>query len=236
MIWWTLGAAMAWEVADAGQALPGSTRAVIVVTPGVQPQAVFPWVETFEQEGLDAWTATLSAHGQSLEEATTRLGEALSALEGDTVVAAHGYGGVLVLLSGAEPTRLALVGVPLTAQVTETIARHPGEIVSEGMPFPSELVGPLPLEPYSGELGAAYHLWASAFPTYTPPTMPTLVVGSNADPIAPPEITRLPSQDWPARSWHRAGMLGVAEDDLSHAGLLSDGRIAGMVARYLSES
>jgi len=236
MMWWMLPAAAAWDLADAGQVSPGATKAVIVVTPGVQEQAAFGWVETFEAEGLDAWVATQPARGQTLDETVAGLGAVLE-LQGDgVVVAAHGYAGVLVLLSGFEPERLALVGTPLAAQVTPTIAAHPGEVVSEGWPFPEELTGSLPMAPYSGALGGAYLEWASDFPEYPTPAMPTLVVASNADPIAPPEITRLPSLAWPERSWHRAGMLGVAESDLSHAELLSDGRIAGMVARFLAES
>ena len=235
MMWWTLGAALAWDMADAGQAVPGATRAVVVVTPGVQPQATLTWVETLEAEGLDAWTATQPSEGQTLQETVDGLAAVLELQERELVVAAHGYAGVLVLLSGYEPARLALVGTPLAAQVAPTVARHPGEVVSEGFPFPAELTGALPMSPYSGALGGAYLAWVTDYPELSTPTMPTLVVGSNADPIAPPETCRLPSRDWPEREWHRAGMLGVAEEDLSHAELLSDRRVAGMVARFLAE-
>jgi hypothetical protein len=235
MIWWTLGAALAWDVTDAGEAVPGATKAVIVVTPGVSRQAVFTWVEIFEQEGLDAWTATLPSEGQSLDAAVEGLGEAFATLDEDVVIAAHGYAGVLVLLAGLEPKRLVLAGVPLSEQVTTTIAVHPGEVVSEGLPFPEELTGHLPLEPYSGDLGGAYFRWASDFPEYAAPLTPTLVVGSNIDPIAPPETCRLPSRDWPDRAWHRAGKLGVAEEELEHSELLTHPRTARMVARFLDE-
>lgn len=111
--------------------------------------------------------------------------------------------------------------------------RDPGAVVSEGMPYDPSWVGDLPSVPYSGHLGTAYASWATDFPEYRVPAIPTLVIASNIDPIAPPEVTRLPSLDWPARSWHRAGMLGVAEQDLTHAQLLTHPRTARMVARFL---
>ncbi|MCP4805610.1 MAG: hypothetical protein GY913_10940 [Proteobacteria bacterium] len=236
MTWLTISTAFAggWNLVDVGADVPG-TQAIIVATPGVPGEAYLPWVDVFEQGGLNAWLLELPPRDQSVEQAVTELDAALSHIEGDWVVAAHGYAGVLLLLAEPHAARMALVGTPLAAHVATPRLRDPGSVVSEGLPFDPALLGDLPGEPYSGHLGTAYAVWATDFPDYRAPQIPTLVVGSNIDPVAPPEITRLPSLDWTAREWHRAGMLGVAEEDLSHAELLSHPRTARMVGRFLAD-
>ena len=223
-----------WDLTDAGAENPGPP-VVIVCTPGVPGEAYLPWVEGFEELGLDAWTLELPPKNQTAEQAADELATALAEIQDDYAIAAHGYAGVLVLLAAPSATRMALVGTPLAAQVATPRLRDPGGVVSQGMPFEDDLLGGLPGEPYSGQLGTAYATWAEAFPEYAPPTVHTLVVASNIDPIAPPEITRLPSLGWPDREWHRAGMLGVAEQDLTHAELLTHPRTIRMIGRFLGE-
>lgn len=236
MLWLTIPTALAssWALTDAGAQKPG-VRAVIVCTPGVPGTAYLPWAHALEKAGLDAWMVELVTPDQSVDQAVDGLQAALGQVPDGWVLAAHGYGGVLALLAEPRASRMALVGTPLSAHVVPPMLRDPGAIVSEGMPFDPAWIGDLPSTPYSGQLGTAYAAWATDFPDYRAPAHPTLVVASNIDPVAPPEITRLPSQDWPARSWHRAGMLAVAEQDLTHAQLLTDARTARMVARFLAD-
>jgi hypothetical protein len=210
--------------------------ALLVSTPCVAPEALIPWGEALEEAGLDAWILSFEARNQTSEELVVGLQESLQWFgDRELVIAAHGYAGVLVLLADTPARRLALVGTPLAAQVVPPLLLEPGAVVSEGLPFAPELLGPLPTAPCSGQVAQDYARWATAFPDYAVPQQPVLVVASNIDPVAPPESVRLPSLDWPQRSWHRAGMLGVGLVDPSHGTLLTDERIEAMVVRFLVE-
>lgn len=225
---------LAFELVDIGASLTG-TAALVVVTPGVQAEAYLAWTNALEDQGLDAWLVRFPAPDQTVDSVTNGLAQAYETLaaEREVVVAAHGYGGAFVLLSGIQPERLALVGTPLgphAAPLTMPPAPH---VVAEGLPC--TLVGSLPLEPYAAEVGLAYRAWTTEFPSYTPPKAPTLLVASGLDCVAPPETVRLPSQDWPDRHWERTGKLGLDLGELDHAMLLSDERLAHRVARFLAE-
>ena len=210
--------------------------AVLVATPCVAPEALLPWGEALEEAGVDAWILSFEARNQSPEELVLGLQEALRWFgDRELVLGAHGYAGVLVLMAETPAKRVALVGTPLAAQVVPPQTQAPSEVVSEGLPYPPELLGELPTEPCSGKLGHAYAQWATDFPSYPVPQQPVLVIASNIDPVAPPESVRLPSLDWPDRAWHRAGMLGVGLEDPTHAALLTDERVEGMVVRFLAE-
>ena len=210
--------------------------ALLVSTPCVAPEGLIPWGEALEEAGLDAWVLSFEARNQSPEDLVLGIQEALRGFgDRDLVIAAHGYAGVLVLMADTPARRLALVGTPLAAQVVPPMLRETAPVVAEGLPYAPELLGPVPGVPCSGQLGEAYARWAMDFPEYPVPQQPVLVVASNIDPVAPPESVRLPSLDWPQRSWHRAGMLGVGLVDPTHGDLLTNDRIQGMVVRFLAE-
>ena len=92
------------------------------------------------------------------------------------------------------------------------------------------------MEPYAAELSLAYRAWTMDYPDYPVPRGETLVIASGLDCIAPPEAVRLPSQDWPHRTWERTGKLGLDLGELDHAGMLSDPQLADRMARYLAQS
>lgn len=221
---------------DAGRARPDARPALVVVTPGVSPTAYTVWVEAVEDAGLDAWLVTFPGVSWTLDDAVAGLGGAFDAValgREVPVVAAHGYAGVLVLLAGVQPAALALVGAPLGPQPVPVLTRPPVGGAALGLPWAPELLGPLPVEPTSGALGRAYAAWAVSLPDYAPPRCPTLVVASGIDPVAPPEVVRLPSQSWPDRRWLRVGMLGLDPKELTHGELLTDPDLAAELAAFL---
>lgn len=224
---------LGWELIDVGASLSGAA-ALVVVTPGVRPEAYLAWTNALEEHGLDAWMIHFPAEHQSVDGITEGLQAAYTQLaeDRDVVVAAHGYGGTFVLLSGIDPSRMALVGSPLGPHAAPLVMGPEPYVVAEGMPC--SMVGDLPLEPYSAEVGLAYRQWTREMPAYSAPVSPTLLVASGLDCIAPPETVRLPSQDWTDRHWERTGKLGLDLGELDHAMLLSDERLADRMARYLA--
>lgn len=223
---------------DAGKAMPEARPALVLVTPGVPVSAYEVWVNAVEREGLDAWTLSFEPGEQGPDEVVAEVSGAFATLaqgRPTPVVLAHGYGGVFALLAEIEPSRLILVGTPLAAQpVAVQVRPEPGARAS-ALPWDPELLGELPAAPYSGALSRAYAGWATEFPAYKAPSCPTLLVASTRDPVAPPEVVRLPSQGWPARTWVRPGPLRYDTHDLSHAELLSDPDLARQVARFAAE-
>lgn len=220
---------------DAGAPRPHARPALVVVTPGLPRAATLPWTDALEEQGLDAWTFAVSPRGQDVDAVLAELREAWAALGGgreQPVALAHGYGGVLLLLAGLDPAALVLVGTPLAAHPVAVQVVAPEGPVAERWPMDSALLGGLPVEPYSGELGRAYAGWAVRMPPLAPPGCPTLLVASNLDPVAPPELVRLPSAGWPQRSWRRAGLLGLDPREPSHAELLRDPALARELARF----
>lgn len=238
-----IGAALAQAPAngtlvDAGQAMPSARPALILVTPGVPVDAYLVWIDAVESAGLDAWTLRFQPGAQTVEEVVlgVRAGFAALSLDRETpALLAHGYGGVFALLAELQPARMALVATPLAAQpVAVRVRPEPGALATT-LPWDPALLGALPAEPYSGALGRAYADWATQFPSYNPPSCPTLLVASTLDPVAPPEVVRLPSQSWPDRAWVRPGPLRYDAKDPTHAELLSDPDIARLMAKFLAE-
>lgn len=228
----------AWQLEDAGRSAPEARVVLVVVTPGVPLSAYLPWVEAIEEAGMDAWTLRFSSRGQGVEDITAGLQEAYSGLteaRGSVAVAAHGYAGVFTLLAALSPARLALVATPLAPHPVPVQVDAEPTLVAERLPWDPSLLGPLPAEPYSGELAAAYARWASELPALPPPTCPTLLVASTLDPVAPPELVRTPSAAWPDRTWARTGPLSMEPTEPTHAELLSDPERARVVARFLAQ-
>lgn len=223
---------------DAGRQRLDDPVVLVVTTPCVDPRAWLPWVEALEGRGLDAWTLELTPRGQDGPRAASEVHEAaeqLAAERGPLRVAAHGYGGVLVLLADLPVQRLALVGTPLGPQAAPVITTAPQGPVTTGLPWAPGLVGDLPPAPCAGELARSYLAWATEFPEVSVPQAPTLLLASDLDVVAPPEIVRLPSMDWPDRSWHRVGLQSLSLHDPTHAELLLDPRVAARVADFLGE-
>lgn len=223
---------------DAGKALPKARPALLLVTPGVPVQAYDVWVSAVERDGLDAWTLSFEPGEQSVDEVVAGVSESFAALAQDRqtpVVLAHGYGGVFALLAEIEPSRLILVGTPLAAQPVAVDVRAEPSAQAQALPWDPALLGELPTAPFSGALSRAYAGWASEFPTYKAPVCPTLLVASTRDPVAPPEVVRLPSQSWPARTWLRPGPLNYDTHDPSHAELLSDPDLSRQLAKFAAE-
>lgn len=220
---------------DAGRPAPGAPPALVVITPGLPATAALGWVEALEAQGLDAFTFQLPPRGQSVEEVVLALraaGQALGAARGRPVVLAHGYGGVFALLAQVDAAALVLVGTPLGPHPVPVLTQAPAGPVAEAWPFDAALLGGLPVEPYSGALGRAYAAWAVEMPPLPVPPCPALLVASGLDPVAPPELVRLPSAGWPQRTWRRAGLLALDPEEPTHAGLLRDPELARELARF----
>lgn len=224
---------------DVGRVMPDARPALIVVTPGVPVSAYLSWTRAIEDAGLDAWVARAPSRGQEVEEIVAGVEQAFAKLaeeRGAVAVAAHGYGGVFVRMAQIEPARLALVAVPLDAHPVHVEVAGVDTPVAEQLPWAPELLGGLPAEPYSGALSRAYARWAVDYPERPPPSCPSLLMSSTADPVAPPELMRLPSADWPERTWVRRGPLSLDEtEDPTHAELLLAPESARQVARFLSQ-
>jgi len=215
---------------DAGEVVDGPA-ALVIITPGIASDAYNGWVEAIESRGMDAWVfeADPASSSASIGAALASASAALAAERGAISVAAHGWGGVYALTAGIAPERLALVGVPLGAHAVA------GPLDGERWPWETSLLGAMP--PAKAPAGAldAYRDWVSDFPDYTAPTAPTLLIASNMDAVAPPEVVRLPSMGWPQRTWERAGFLSLSGADPSHGELLQDSAIARRVAEFLEE-
>jgi len=102
---------------DAGRPMPtGGPRALIVLDPALQPQAVVRLVDALESEGIDAWLLDAATGGGSADDVVaTLLPAARAALPGAALVGA-GLGGTLAARVALDepPPALALLGAPLS--------------------------------------------------------------------------------------------------------------------------
>jgi len=237
MWWMALASGIAhaedcWDLENPGRVDETAPVALVVTTPGVAVSAYGRWVEALEGVGFDARTLVFRPGG--LDDMLAGIQEVTTGFEGRSyVIAAHGYGGVLTLLSQVSPSRMALVAVPLGAQLTSV--RWPEPVSASGLPWPETWVGSLPGDTLAPELAKAYRNWAEDFPSYTAPSMPTWLAASGIDPIAPPEVVRLPSQAWPDRTWKRVGPLSLDFRELTHAEMLTESALAQKMASFLAE-
>ena len=227
-----------WALTDLAGGRPSAEVVLIVATPGVSEVAYLPWAQAVEGAGMDAWILSLAARDQSVESASRQVGEGVEHLRsqrGSLRLLAHGYAGVLVLLAETGAERIALVGTPLSGQAMAPSLTDPGGSVAEHLPWPAPLLGELAQEPYSGKLDAAYRQWSVEMPALPPPQVPVLLLASGSDVVAPPEVVRLPSRDWPHRQWHRLGLLSLELEEPDHAQLLRSDVVARKVLRFLEE-
>lgn len=220
--------ASAGPLRDVG-AVVEAPAALIVVTPGVAARAYDGWVSAIEAQGMDAWVFE-GDPGLDVGGLPELLATAVAWLieeRGSVRIAAHGYGGVFALMAGVEAERWALIGVPLGPHAVA------GPLSGTRWPWDTSLVGVLP--PAKAATGAldGYRTWVTEFPAYTAPTAPTLLVASNLDVVAPPEVVRIPSEGWPDRTWERTGLLSLERAELTHAELLKDPVLARRVAVFI---
>jgi hypothetical protein len=221
------------ELRNPGRVDPDAPVALVVTTPGVAPSAYMNWVEALEDTGFDAQLLVFEAG--SLQDIVDGIRSTTSALEGrGYVLAAHGYGGVLALLAHPNPQRLALVATPLGPQLADI--RWPAEMPAVGLPWPKAWIGSLEGAPLDPGLAQTYRSWATEFPEIPVPQVPTWLASSGRDPVAPPETVRIPSTDWPNRSWKRVGPLSLDARELTHGEMLTDGNLARDLAKFLGES
>ncbi|MEE2750676.1 MAG: hypothetical protein VX519_04555 [Myxococcota bacterium] len=222
-----------YEVRNLGEVLEKAPVALVVTTPGVAVEAYLGWVDALESEGFDARLLVFPASLRGWDAGVAGVKSAVADLgTQEWVLAAHGYGGVLALMAGVQPERLALIATPLAPQVTKLSVPELSE--QQGLPWPQSWIGELPVTWLSPEMGQAYLSLARVMPSYAPPVCPTWLVASGSDPIAPPETVRLASVGWPQRTWHRAGILSLSGSEFQHADLLLDAGLAREMSEFLS--
>jgi hypothetical protein len=221
------------ELRNPGRVDPNAPAALVVTTPGVAPGAYMNWVEALEGAGFDAQLLVFGVG--SLQDTVDGIRHTTAALEErGYVLAAHGYGGVLALLAHPNPRRLALAATPLGPQVADI--RWPAQVPSVGLPWPQDWIGSLEGAPLAPELARTYRAWAGVFPEIPVPQVPTWLASSGRDPVAPPETVRIPSVDWPNRTWKRVGPLSLDSRELTHGEMLTDENLARDLAKFLGES
>ncbi len=226
-----------WRLVQAGGDDPRAVQALVVVTPGAAEAPFLDWVRALEDEGLDAWLLEGLGGLPSLAAAGRPVAAAVEELRrlgpGRVVVAAHGAGGLAVLLGRPRADRLALVATPLAAWPDPP--RSVLEVRPEGWPFPQDWTGPYAAAPLHPDLAAELARLPWRVPPVAIPEVPVLLVASGLDPVAPPEIVRLPSRAWPDRTFLRLGLLSFQADEPRHGELLESGHAIEAVAAFLAE-
>ena len=231
------GSALAQELPaleDVGRSFEGVPKVVIVATPGVARSATLYWEHQLEESGLDVWLFHVGSETDS-EQALLGSIEQIDQVfpSGSYDIVAHGYAGRLVVDANPKARKMALVGAPLGPQWTPTVAKVPssGPVV-EGLPWPKELLGSLPMEVMSANLALAYvqmvHRKAAQ-----DPDAEVLLIASGGDVVAPVECVRLPSKHWSDRRFWRADAFTV--HPLQHGDLLKDKSVFREIQRYLAQ-
>lgn len=230
------GAALAGEpqlLQDVGKSFESLPRVVIVATPGVDRAATLFWEQELEEAGLDVWLlpALPERDTESLViEAIRQIDELWSTESYD--ILAHGYAGRLVVEANPGARKMALVGAPLGPQLTPTVSDISSTgLVSEGLPWPAELLGDLPAAPLPVGLAQAYMDFAERGPAVDPDAE-VFLVASGGDVVAPVETVRLPSKRWSDRHFWRADALPVPL--LDHGDLLQSKAVVEELKRYFA--
>ncbi|MEC7239909.1 MAG: hypothetical protein VXW32_01605 [Myxococcota bacterium] len=219
---------------DVGWSFEGLPRVVIVSTPGVDRSATVYWEHQLEQSGFDVWLLSAPSEADS-EQAVRDSIEHIDEIwpPGSYDLLAHGYAGRLVVDANPKARKMVLVGAPLGPQMTPTVSKVPrsGPVV-EGLPWPTELLGSLPMEAVSAELAHAY-LEMAQREAARDPDAEVFLVASGGDVVAPVECVRLPSKTWSDRRFWRADAFTV--HPLQHGDLLHNKAVFREIQRYLEQ-
>lgn len=217
---------------DVGQSFERVPKLVIVMTPGVDRSATLFWEQELEQSGVDVWLLPVRVEIESEEayrDYIRRIDEVWPA--GSYDILTHGYAGRLVVDANPKARRMALVGAPLGPQFTPTVSAIGSTgVVVDGLPWPSDLLGPLPMQAMSATLAQSYLEWEHR-ESARDPDAEVLLVASGADVVAPVECVRLPSRDWSDRHFWRADAFTV--HPLKHGDLLKNKAVLRELKRFL---
>lgn len=249
-------------LADAGgwSAGEGAPRpaALLVLSPGLRPEAGDPLARALERAGWDAWRLDLADTDPALAERVT-LPEALTELEArgrPVLIVGEGLGGRIAARSAEagriHPAGLALLGAPLDLATAGDapvalvqwmaalpVPEAPLDLASlsearwQGAPALGLLLGD-PLPP----LGALSPAWLAALAadvadgaaiSLLNADFPVFAAASPSDNLGPPESVR-----WrvPEGSFLRLGLLNLDPREPDHAGLLTDPASARALLRW----
>ena len=96
--------------------------------------------------------------------------------------------------------------------------------------FPSELVGPVGMQPYPASPARVY-VELGEREAAADPDSPVFLLASGADVVAPPECVRLPSKGWTDRSFIRLDGFSFSQN--RHAELLTDKTVMRKIRKIL---
>ena len=219
---------------DVGQSFEGIPKVVIVATPGVDRAATLHWEQQLEQAGLDAWLLPANPERDTENAVIASIRRIDEVWEsGSYDILAHGYAGRFVVDANPGARRMVLVGAPLGPQFTPTVAEVGSSgVVVEGLPWPMELLGSLPMDTLSLPLAHAYVEILHRAPAKDPDAE-VFLIASGGDVVAPVETVRIPSKNWTDRSFWRADAFAVHL--LKHGDLLKDKTVFRELERFLKQ-
>ena len=217
---------------DVRPGLSEGPKVVVVPTPGMTREATLTWELYLEEEGFDVWYLDLKSEidtEQAWVEGIQRIDTVFQ--DSDYHVLAHGYGARFVAQANPAARSLVLVGAPLGPQLNPTVASVPSEeVVVDALPWPSALLGPLPMRPYSAKLARAY-VDIGRRSAVLDPQAPVVLLASGGDVVAPPECVRLPTQTWTDRLFVR--LDGFSFSQKLHGELLTDPGVLRQIRKSL---
>jgi len=219
---------------DVGHSFDGAPRVLIVASPGVERTELLFWEQELEASGMDVWLMSFESDIDQEVELLAQIKSVDAHWKAQSYdILAHGYAGRLVVDANPNARRMALVGSPLGPQLTTTVAWVDArDLVSEKLPWPDELLGPLSTHPYSASLARLYVNFAKR-PAAADPRAEVFLVAAGGDVVAPPECVRLPSLEWSNRLFFRADAF--SHHPLKHGDLLRNEAVIRRVRRYFQQ-
>ena len=221
------------RIVDAGHSFDRRHRVLVAVSPGVNSVATLRWEEALENGGFDAWRLEFGAGVDTPE----GLLHAISSVDQtwqntEYSVVAHGYIGRFFVEVNPAAERMVLVGSPMGPQVTDTRMAMPlnAGVAIDGLPWPAELLGPLPQVELPRAIAERY-LYFSSSSVAPDPDAEVLLMSSGTDVVAPPECVRLPSVGWTDRVFFRVDSGGARNS--THGDLLRNPVVERQMIRFL---
>ncbi len=244
------------SVEDAGASLPeAAPRALLVVSPGLEPRETGPLVEAIEAQGVDVFRITFPVQSQDPAGMRAAIRDGVAALgPGPVALVGHGTGGTLAVQAQAAhggASAVAILAAPLCAPGGRLVRwlldqPHPALGLDLGDPATHAatwnerpalglLLGePLPgLTPVSGAWLAELRRWAT--PGWQAPTaslgVPLWAGAGTVDNLAPPESVRggLPADS----TFVRFGLMHLDGADPNHVDLLRGSKPAAALGAWL---